>query len=177
MSLPHGLRPGSPSPGGVAESHRGHDRSSRRVRHAGPPRPRRERHAGAGRGRVGARTAPNHGRLVACYTATSSGPSVLSAPLIFAVRQGEPPGHGQALDEYEAEADRYEADRARWRRLIREAEGRAEQEAQVAGNRACACTGIAAEYEGWNGTLHAFWFANPDFAELFRAANAGKVVG
>ena len=36
---------------------------------------------------------------------------------------------------------------------------------------------IAAEYDGWSGTVHTFYFANAEFALLFTQANAGKVLG
>jgi len=36
---------------------------------------------------------------------------------------------------------------------------------------------VAAEYDGWSGTVHTFYFANAEFAILFTQANAGKVLG
>jgi hypothetical protein len=32
-------------------------------------------------------------------------------------------------------------------------------------------------YEGWSGSVHTFYFTNADFCDLFRAANARKLVG
>jgi hypothetical protein len=33
------------------------------------------------------------------------------------------------------------------------------------------------EYDGWSGSIHTFYFANSEFCERFRAANARKLVG
>ncbi len=41
----------------------------------------------------------------------------------------------------------------------------------------CCESGLAAEYLGWNGIFQTFEFANAGFADLFRQANADKVVG
>ena len=36
---------------------------------------------------------------------------------------------------------------------------------------------LAAEYDGWDGSIHRFYFTSRQFADEFRRANAGKVLG
>ncbi len=38
-------------------------------------------------------------------------------------------------------------------------------------------TEVAAEYDGWSGTVHTFYFSNREFARRFCRVNAGKVLG
>lgn len=50
-------------------------------------------------------------------------------------------------------------------------------QARAAMVSSCACPRAAVEYLGWDGSVQGFLFANGEYAELFRQANAAKVVG
>jgi len=41
----------------------------------------------------------------------------------------------------------------------------------------CSTQGPAVQYEGWQGSVHTFVFANDQYATLFQASNAKKLVG
>jgi hypothetical protein len=50
----------------------------------------------------------------------------------------------------------------------------ARQKAKSLASTQCCTLAIAANYEGWHGTVHSFWFANSKFADAFISANSGK---
>jgi hypothetical protein len=54
---------------------------------------------------------------------------------------------------------------------------RAMQHARSLRSPRCCTFQIAVAYEGWHGSIHTFWFANPDYADAFRLANPRKVLG
>lgn len=64
---------------------------------------------------------------------------------------------------------RLEADTKRRRR-------RAMSHADSLSTETCCTLGPAVVYEGWYGSVHTFWFANPDYADAFVQANPGKVL-
>ncbi len=67
-----------------------------------------------------------------------------------------------------------------YRQLAADARRRRKEATEYAESLAshrCCTLDAAVEYEGWYGSVHSFWFANPDYAEAVARANPGKVLG
>ena len=67
----------------------------------------------------------------------------------------------------------------RWERWLSDAEEElAERQRRAPLFRNCAAAGrLAVEYDGWHGTVHTFAFDSARYADRFRQANSGKIIG
>lgn len=121
------------------------------------------------------------GLAVTSFGACCCGPGVFAPPRAAGDNQGPVQagaviitlgslllGAGVAVGGY-LWSRKLEADaRQRRRQAVRYAESLA--------SRCCRTLDAAVEYNGWHGSVHTFWFANPQYADAFVRANPGKVL-